>query len=1080
MKMKKLLSILLSSAMVLSTLPMIANAQTTTDPYLIYSENFDGKTMADFSDWTLPTNVVDPVISTVKTGYGDSLVLGKSGQCNIDLIPADVTGAVAKDKIKVSFDVKPNGAQGKGDVAVKLKLEGVTDSSEVGLVHFAYWNQIHRKYSGSYQDYTNCNSYSRTVMYHCEVILDFETGKETISIYKEDGSALVDNFEYTTIDLTDYAGKTINGLQLLSYNSYGDEYSDTYFDNIKIEYVVERAEVTDDSFKIYSGNSVNTDSTKVNADADKIVIDFGATMNEDSLKGVTITNVTDNKTLAYTGEVRGTTYVMTLTDLLGYGKNYKITVPATAATEKDGIEIGSEYVYNFTTINKTIFAENFNGKAFADLPAINNSIGWNFQNEGTNDVVKVDDVRNEALLKKTSTNAASSVQYWFVAAPTGKIKFKFDVKTNDGTIVVKLGDIGLLFTNGATMYRAHSGGLIDHIGGFTQGAWYSFEYTLDYQNNTIYMTRTDESGNDVNATFAVSNMSSIKQVNYLWFNTYTVKSMDTYYDNIDISYVIETPSVSESDVKIYVGETVVGSKTDVSPRADKITINLNAKMDEATVDSAVTLVDEDDNSVAFDGEMDGTTYVMTLIDKLADEKDYTLTVGANAATVRGEKLGEDFVYMFSTTTKDAETILYKENFDGKTLSDLNLYNSTDKTGWQFADKAAIDDTLFAVEDGIFKALSANGSVANAKVTFGQYNVSDIGRIKLSFDVKPGGSMSTASLSGNAFMPNLGFTSGGRVRLNSLYRIGVTNSSDNDFMAYDTGIWHSCSLVYDFNREVIEVYICPEGGSITKKEFTEVDFSRYTIINTVQLQSHGSGTTDTYWDNVKVEIDSLDPVVTSNYVKVYTDDVEEDKTNVTPTANKIVVDFNATMEEETLDGAITLTNVTDGKTVSFTGDIVKTKYVMTLNERLLPNKDYKLSISKDVENIKGVALGDDFTTTFKTNAGKVDLILTGITQNSADIKKLSALTAGEDATVSIDVKNSTGIAKDVILIYNYFSGNTLKKSVVSDIKVLENAYDTTVTDTVKIESLSGVDCVKVMLWDDFTNITPLSENITLID
>lgn len=1063
---------MLALSMMLSVVPAKVWATETDDSNIIYKENFDGKTMADFSNWTIPSgNVIAPVISAVKDGYGDSLVLDSAGKCNIDLIPATNQEALTEGKIKVAFDVKPNGAQNKGDVAVKLKLSDMTDASEVGLVHFAYWNQIHRKYSGGYKDYTNCNSYSRAVMYHCEVICDFETGKETISVYKEDGTALVDNFEYTTIDLKNYAGRTISGLQILSYNPYDNtDASDTYFDNVEIAYVVEKAEVTEDSFKIYSGDKVNADKTKVNADADKIVIDFGAEMNPETLKDVTLTNTTDNKTLAYEGVVNGTTYEMTTSDLLGYGKNYKITVPATVKTLKD-VALGSEFVYDFATVARTIYSENFNGKTISDLTA-----GWNYENKGNYAVVKTDDTHQESFSNLTSIGTANATVA-FDAVPAGKVKVTFDAKPNNGTTLFQLMGDNLMFCTGGQMYLRQRDASMSSIGGFEAGKWYSFEYILDYSNATIDMVRIDESGNRITKSFTnISNMLAINSLSYLKLQAYGAKAMDTYFDNIEISYIAEVPEVSAADVKIYVGENEDTSITAISPKADKITVNLNADMDEATLDNNVLLEAKDGTQIAFDGTLDGQTYVMALKDNLAEDTEYTLTVGKNVATNRGEILGSDFEYTFKTTTKDAKTILYREDFDGKTIADLKVYNDKDKTGWYYEHGVERHE----IANGVFTALTAQDkNAANARVTFGNVSTSELGRVKLSFDVLPGGGASVIGLSGGAFWPMVYFSSGGRVQLRSVYEKDATQATHKDYTSYEVGKWYSCSIVYDFDKGVIEVSLCPEDGTISKTVFENIDLARYQNFATVQLQTHGgSSGRNAYWDNVKVELDSLDPVVTSQNVAVYTNDVAEDKASVNPTANKIEIDFNATMDEETLEGMVTLTNVTDGEDVSFTGSVNKTKYVMTLSEHLLANKEYKIFVSKDVENIKGVALGDDFTTTFKTNAGKVEATLTGLVQNNSEVLEFAGLAGGVDATVNIAVKNSTGIKKEAILLYNYYSGKRLVKSVVRDVTIAADAFDTIVSDTVKIESLTGVDCVKVLLWDNFTNIKPMSTNITL--
>lgn len=1074
MKTKKLFSIMLALSMMLSVVPAKVWATETDDSNIIYKENFDGKTMADFSDWILEDKTASVYSVEAKSADSDDdmLVLKTgTGTANITAIPINNENAMATGKVKVSYKVKPNGYGANGFTRLALKLYNSNNAlGNVSLFTFQSWETVREKTNGT----QIFKPYANTVWYTCETVIDFESGEAYASIYNADGSAAVENHKYQDVDFSQYSGKPIYGIELQAYGSTTTKV-DTYYDDLEISYVVEKAEVTEDSFKIYSGDKVNADKTKVNADADKIVIDFGAEMNSETLKDVTIQNATDNKNLAYEGVVNGTTYEMTLSDLLGYGKNYKITVPATVKTLKD-VALGSEFVYDFATVARTIYSENFNGKTISDLPVINSGIGWNFQNEGTYSVVKTDDARQESFCNMTATNETSNVQSWFAGAPTGKIKLKFDVKPNDGTISVNLAGTKLLFTNGTTMYRAYSNGLVDHIGGFTQGEWYSFEYVLDYYNNTIKMTRTDKNGVELIANFTDTAMASIQNINYLWLQAYGAKAMDTYFDNIEISYVAEVPEVSAADVKIYVGENEDTSITAISPKADKITVNLNADMDEATLDNNVLLEAKDGTQIAFDGTLDGQTYVMTLKDTLAEDTEYTLTVGKNVATNRGEILGADFEYTFKTTTKDANTVLYQEDFDGKTIADLKVYNDKDKTGWYYEHGVERHE----IANGVFTALTGNDTnAANARVTFGNISTADLGRVKLSFDVLPGGGATTAGLSGGAFWPMVYFSSGGRVHLRNVYEKDATQATHKDYTSYEVGKWYSCSIVYDFDKGVIEVSLCPEEGTISKTVFENIDLARYQNFATVQLQTHGgSSGRNAYWDNVKVELDSLDPVVTSQNVAVYTNDVAEDKASVNPTANKIEIDFNATMDEETLEGMVTLTNVTDGEDVSFIGSVNKTKYVMTITEHLLANKEYKIFVSKDVENIKGVALGDDFTTTFKTNAGKVDATLTGLVQNSSEVLNFAGLAEGVDGTVNIEVKNSTGIKKEAILLYNYYSGKRLVKSVVSDVTIAADAFDTTVSDTVKIESLTGIDCVKVLLWDNFTNIKPMSTNITL--
>lgn len=178
------------------------------------------------------------------------------------------------------------------------------------------------------------------------------------------------------------------------------------------------------------------------------------------------------------------------------------------------------------------------------------------------------------------------------------------------------------------MYRKANNGT---LGGFTPGQWYSFEYILDYSKGgegckNIHITKTDPSGTTLVKEYTEPNLPNTTSVNYFIAQAYSASS-NAYFDNFEISYVVEEPSVSEADVSLYAGDVAVANKTEASPRVDKICINLNAALDEKSLENQVTLKDVYGNDVAFDGDVDGTTYVMTLIGNLTEDTSYTLTVG---------------------------------------------------------------------------------------------------------------------------------------------------------------------------------------------------------------------------------------------------------------------------------------------------------------------------------------------------------------------------------------------------------------------------------------------------------------------
>lgn len=359
-----------------------------------------------------------------------------------------------------------------------------------------------------------------------------------------------------------------------------------------------------------------------------------------------------------------------------------------------------------------------------------------------------------------------------------------------------------------------------------------------------------------------------------------------------------------------------------------------------------------------------------------------------------------------------------------------------------------------------------------------------GRLNVEFDIKPGDNVSThvkfnTEGTGNAdykgFLPLMYFENGS---------VGTAwNWLDNNTNVgtYTPNEWYHCSAEVDFDGGTIKVLIESPSGSIQRKtvnyeELRQVD---YDSITAFAIQEYGatSAAVGSTFDNVKIEYVVADPKFDATGVSFATGDtISTDSSKVPTSIDKILLDFGTTMDLTTF-GEMTLKDE-NGNAVPYELSTVKGKVAIVLKEALQALTKYTLHVPDTAENIKGTELGISEDVTFTTGEGRFTGTLSEIKKGETKVTNVSQLSAGDELTTSVNFTNATLSAQKAVIIYSYYKADgTMKETKYDTIDVAANQKITKEMKHV-VGDLTDVTEIKVMLWDNFETIRPLSPSISL--
>lgn len=225
------------------------------------------------------------------------------------------------------------------------------------------------------------------------------------------------------------------------------------------------------------------------------------------------------------------------------------------------------------------------------------------------------------------------------------------------------------------------------------------------------------------------------------------------------------------------------------------------------------------------------------------------------------------------------------------------------------------------------------------------------------------------------------------------------------------------------------------------------------------------------DNVKAELIVTAPVLSAETITIkdYDENVITDTAKVTPAISEIALNFGTQIDEDTLDGAITLTD-SDNSAVAFDYALSSDGKIVTITPTayLKGGKTYSLSVAKTVANVYDMTMDAAFNMQFETAADFAKAELT-------TLPKLSDITTGSTVTIGGNFINCTDSSKNLVWVVAYFSGNRLVYADASKETPISTVYGkTTLGQTYTAPDMTGVDRVEVYLWNGMTTMIPFAD------
>jgi len=226
------------------------------------------------------------------------------------------------------------------------------------------------------------------------------------------------------------------------------------------------------------------------------------------------------------------------------------------------------------------------------------------------------------------------------------------------------------------------------------------------------------------------------------------------------------------------------------------------------------------------------------------------------------------------------------------------------------------------------------------------------------------------------------------------------------------------------------------------------------------------------DNIDISWNYEAPDVSDETVAIRNvfGDTQTDMTAVNPNVTAIDIDFGTLVNEASLEGAVTLTK-TNAPTadIALTAELIGTVYTVGFDP-LVPDSTYELKVSKDVAGKGGETLGTDYVLSFTTAAqGGFDAAINGVKVGGADVEDDAVIPNGT-VTVDVSLVNTSGENKEASVFIAYYAGNELQYFDVVEVLVNNGKLVEKDDVTFTLTRESDTDCVKIMVWDG--NVTPL--------
>lgn len=470
-----------------------------------------------------------------------------------------------------------------------------------------------------------------------------------------------------------------------------------------------------------------------------------------------------------------------------------------------------------------------------------------------------------------------------------------------------------------------------------------------------------------------------------------------------------------------------------------------------------------DVNVVMDVDNKNGTITVTQGETVVWTKEFTFTdTELNEFRVSNQSASAAF-YIDDIIIKDAPTTKPK-----KVLIDENFDNMTEfSDGWEHSGASTLVDNG---EYGKSVKLDAKSASAYIRKSF----ESASGKTKISFLLNATNynfyvTVLNKDISGASANQMLMWVDQNR-------QVHSNSNSASTYGTMDINVNYNMEFEIDTDNKQYQMTLTKVGDieASVVRTVTSKDIPGYESLSEltgIEIGMWTNNDTECLIDNVKAERIVTAPVLSAETVAIkdYNENVITDTTKVTPAISEIALNFGTQIDEDTLDGAITLTD-SDNSAVAFDYALSSDGKIVTIapTAYLKGGKTYSLSVAKTVANVYDMTMDAAFNMQFETAADFAKAELT-------TLPKFSDIETGSTLTIGGNFINCTDSSKNLVWVVAYFSGNRLVYADASKETSISTVYGkTTLGQTYTAPDMTGVDRVEVYLWNGMTTMVPFAD------
>lgn len=246
------------------------------------------------------------------------------------------------------------------------------------------------------------------------------------------------------------------------------------------------------------------------------------------------------------------------------------------------------------------------------------------------------------------------------------------------------------------------------------------------------------------------------------------------------------------------------------------------------------------------------------------------------------------------------------------------------------------------------------------------------------------------------------------------------------------------------------------ASITAKDFCGFMLQSYPVNGEFK---------DILFDEIKVTQKCGAPKLMADGLAFYRENEKQtDIKAISTVTDKITLTFNTVMNLKSLTDNVKIK--TGAAEVSYTAELDDKVFIMTLSEPLKPNTEYTIEIGDGVTAYTGETIEQALTESFKTTEGE----MTG--------KIMSAETKGKTMNITISYINTSDTALNGYVIAAYFNGNKLIKVAYSaEITRAASVKSDTIKCSLTVPDFGSAEqytSAKLMFWNGLDKMIPITE------